>query len=73
MSHPYTEDALEVSTMELLEFLGWEDAAKRLEEGLEKTIGEGVVTQDLARLMPDTEPVGTSEFAQAVVRVIEGR
>ena len=23
--------------------------------------------------MPDTEPVGTSEFAQAVVRAIEGR
>jgi isocitrate dehydrogenase len=57
----------------MLDFLGWGDAAKCLEEGLEKTIAEGVVTQDLARLMPDMEPVGTAEFVQAVVRAIEGR
>ncbi len=65
--------SLVLSARMMLAFLGWDDAAKRLQEGLEKTIGEGVVTQDLARLMPDTEPVGTSEFAQAVVRQIEGR
>ncbi len=65
--------SLVLSARMMLEFLGWEDAAKRLYEGLEKTISSGVVTQDLARLMPGTEPVGTAEFAQAVVRAIEGR
>ena len=65
--------SLVLSGRMMLDFLGWGAAAKCLEEGLEKTIAEGVVTQDLARLMPDTEPVGTAEFAQAVVRAIEGR
>ncbi len=65
--------SLVLSARMMLTFLGWDDAAKRLEEGVEATIGAGTVTQDLARLMPDTKPVGTAEFAQAVVRAIEGR
>ncbi|MHC5055604.1 MAG: isocitrate dehydrogenase (NADP(+)) [Planctomycetota bacterium] len=65
--------SLVLSARMMLEFLGWKDAARRVDEGVEKTISSGVVTQDLARLIPGAEAVSTSEFAQAVVRAIEGR
>jgi len=63
--------SLILSAHMMLEWLGWRDAAKRLYEAVEGTIEGGTVTQDLARLMDGVEPVGTSAFAQAVVKAIE--
>jgi isocitrate dehydrogenase len=63
--------SLMLSAHMMLEWLGWADAAKRLDEAIEGTIAGGTVTQDLARLMDGVEPVGTSAFAQAVVKAIE--
>jgi isocitrate dehydrogenase len=65
--------SLVLSARMMLEFLGWNDAARLVDEGVEKAISSGVVTQDLARLIPGAEAVSTSEFARAVVRAIEGR
>jgi isocitrate dehydrogenase len=63
--------SLVLSARMMLEFLGWDDAARRVDEGVEATISSGVVTQDLARLIPGAEAVPTSEFARAVVAAIE--
>jgi len=63
--------SLMLSAHMMLEWLGWADAAKRLDEAIEGTIAGGTVTQDLARLMDGVEPVGTAAFAQAVVKAIE--
>jgi len=64
--------SLVLSARMMLEFLGWDDAARRVDEGVEEAISSGVVTQDLARLIPGAEAVSTSEFARAVVSAIEG-
>jgi len=63
--------SLVLSARMMLEFLGWDDAARRVDEGVEKTISSGVVTQDLARLIPGAEAVSTSTFAEAVVKSIQ--
>jgi len=64
--------SLILSARMMLDFLGWTDAAERIDAGIEGAISRGTVTQDLARLM-GTKASGTTDFAQAVVRVIEGR
>ncbi len=51
----------------LLEHLGWGEAAALIGRGLEKVIGEGLVTYDLARQMPGAREVKTSEFAGALL------
>jgi isocitrate dehydrogenase len=64
--------SLVLSARMMCEFLGWQDAARRIDEGVEKTISSGIVTMDLARLIPGMDAVSTSEFAKAVVAAIEG-
>jgi isocitrate dehydrogenase len=50
----------------MLEHLGWSEAARRIENGLEKTFASKTVTYDLARLMQGAEEVSCSQFARAV-------
>jgi len=50
----------------MLEHLGWSEAARRIESGLEKTFASKKVTYDLARMMQGAEEVSCSQFAQAV-------
>ncbi len=51
----------------MLEHLGWREAARLVEQALERTILERIVTYDLARLMEKAREVRCSEFARAVV------
>ncbi len=50
----------------LLEYIGWTEAAKRIETGLEKTFASKYVTYDLARLMEGATEVSCSGFADIV-------
>lgn len=50
----------------LLEHLGWSEAARRIERGLERTLASKRVTYDLARLMEGAEEVSCSRFAALV-------
>lgn len=50
--------------------MGWNDAAKLIEAGLSATIQTGVVTYDLARLLPGSQEVSCSGFGKAIVRWI---
>jgi isocitrate dehydrogenase len=53
----------------MLEFMGWQEAADLITQGLSAAIANGEVTYDLARLMePPVEPVSCSGFAEAVVK-----
>ncbi len=54
----------------MLGYLGWSEAEKIIWSSLEKTIGQGMVTYDLARLMPSAQEVKCSEFASALIRNI---
>lgn len=59
--------SLILSAIMMLEHMGWNEAAERVRQGLERTIGEKNVTYDLARQMEGAREVKTSEFAQAMV------
>src|SRR5450432_100441 len=51
----------------MLEFLGWGEAAKLIEDGIARTIQQKKVTYDLERLMPGATKVGTAAFASAII------
>ena len=50
----------------MLDFMGWSEAAERIERGLERAFASRKVTYDLARLMEDAEEVSCSRFAEIV-------
>ena len=51
----------------MFRYLGWEEAADLVISGMERTISEGIVTYDLARLRTGATEVSTSAFASAVI------
>jgi isocitrate dehydrogenase len=51
--------------------MGWTEAAKRIEAGLEKTIAAKKVTYDLARLMDGAEEVACSQFGNLICENME--
>jgi isocitrate dehydrogenase len=50
----------------MLDYMGWGEAAKRIETGVEQAITSKKVTYDLARLMKGAEEVSTSRFADLI-------
>jgi isocitrate dehydrogenase len=57
-----------LSGVMMLEFLGWQEAADLITQGLSAAIADQQVTYDLARLMePPVEPVSCSGFAEAII------
>ncbi len=51
----------------LLEYLGWGESAQLIHESLPRTVTAGIVTYDLARLLPGSREVSCSGFAQALI------
>jgi isocitrate dehydrogenase len=51
----------------MFEYLGWDEAAKIIYQGVEKTIQDKTVTYDFHRLMEGATKLKTSEFADAVI------
>jgi isocitrate dehydrogenase len=56
-----------LSGVMMLEFIGWKEAAKMIEESLEKTILQKFVTYDFERQTAGATKVGTSEFATRII------
>ena len=56
-----------LSGVMMLEFLGWKDAAKLIEQAMEKTILQKFVTYDFERQTAGATKVGTSEFATRII------
>jgi isocitrate dehydrogenase len=52
----------------MLDYLGWTEAARLVEEGVARTIAERCVTYDFARTMEDATQVSTSAFGERVAR-----
>ncbi|MFP9061662.1 isocitrate dehydrogenase (NADP(+)) [Natrialbaceae archaeon A-chndr2] len=63
--------AMILSGREMLDYLGWNDAADLVRDAVEETISSGTVTYDLHRQIEGGTKVATSEFAEAVVENIE--
>jgi isocitrate dehydrogenase len=55
----------------MFDYLGWTEAAERIDHAVGKTIREGIVTYDLAREIKGAKEVPTSKFGEAVAERIE--
>lgn len=60
--------SLILSGVFMLEYLGWDKAAKVIQDAMEKTILDKKVTYDLARQMDNVTPIKTSEFGKEIAR-----
>lgn len=56
-----------LSGVMLLEHLGWNEAARLIYDALEKSFAEGCATADLASVMPNGKPMGTTEFTEYLI------
>jgi isocitrate dehydrogenase len=56
-----------LSAVMMLEFMGWTEAAKLIEDGIERAISQKKVTYDFARMMEGATKLGTSQFGDAVI------
>ncbi|MCF8226169.1 MAG: NADP-dependent isocitrate dehydrogenase [Bacteroidales bacterium] len=59
--------SLILSGVMMLQYLGWDEAAKLIIDGLQKTIQQKRVTYDFARLMEDATELKCSEFGTAII------
>src|SRR5699024_1472186 len=57
-----------LSSVLLLEHIGWQEAADKITQSVEATIASKVVTYDFARLMEGATEVKSSEFADELVK-----
>ncbi len=58
-----------LSGVMMLEYMGWQEAADLIKQGIGDAIVNQQVTYDLARLMePPVEPLKCSEFAEAIIK-----
>jgi isocitrate dehydrogenase len=51
----------------MFEYMGWDEVANKIYNGLEKTIQSKTVTYDFYRLMENAKLLKTSEFADAII------
>lgn len=65
--------SLILSGVEMLRFLGWEEAGAAVIQALTETIGGGLVTYDLARQMDESRVVTCSGFGEAIRRALRGQ
>jgi isocitrate dehydrogenase len=56
-----------LSGVMMFDFMGWSEAARLIEDSLERTIGEKKVTYDFERMLQGATKVKTSEFASHII------
>lgn len=61
-----------LSGVMMLEYIGWDEAARLVVKALEKSFEAGYATQDLARLMENGKSMGTAAFTGHIVELIGG-
>ena len=64
--------SLLLSSVMMLQYLGWDEAAQLMLNAMEKTIQSGHVTFDFHHLLPGSTQVKTSEFGRAIVDAMQG-
>jgi isocitrate dehydrogenase len=57
-----------LSGVMMFEYLGWTEVAERITRGMENAVRSRRVTYDLARQMPGSTEVSTSEFGNQVIK-----
>lgn len=62
--------SLLLSSVMMLEYLGWNEAAQRITDAMETCFSTGRATADLARFMPDGQPLTTTSFGDELISII---
>jgi isocitrate dehydrogenase len=62
-----------LSGVMMLDYMGWKEAARMIENSLEATIQQKLVTYDFERQMPGATKVKTSEFAGHIIANMAGK
>jgi isocitrate dehydrogenase len=57
----------------MLDHMGWSEAARIIEDSMERTIQQKKVTYDFARLMEGAIKLKTSEFATSMIENMKVR
>jgi len=57
----------------MFRYMGWNEAADAIMASLEKTIADKTVTYDLARMIPGSKELKTSEFGDAMIANMESK
>ena len=60
-----------LSSVMMLEYMGWSDAANLITSAMEQAFSAGEATHDLARFMPNGKSLGTKEFGDRIISIIE--
>ncbi len=63
--------SLLLSSVMMLEYMGWQEAAEKIIEAMERSFGCGHATGDLARFMPGGKTLSTQEFGNELLQNIE--
>lgn len=56
-----------LSAVMMLDYMGWHEAGRMIEDALERLFQKGVATADLVRFMPDGTTVGTKLFGEKII------
>lgn len=56
-----------LSAVMMLDYMGWHEAGRMIEDALERLFQKRVATADLARFMPDGTTVGTKLFGEKII------
>lgn len=59
-----------LSSVMLLEYLGWQEVADRITYAMEKVLSSNRATVDLARFMPDGITLSTTEFGESLIEAL---
>lgn len=59
-----------LSAVMLLDYIGWGEAGRMVENAIEESFSAGYATIDLARVMPEGKPLGTKEFANHLITLL---
>jgi isocitrate dehydrogenase len=62
--------SLLLSSVMMLEYIGWNDAANLITTAMEQAFVSGKATNDLARFMPNGNPLGTTQFGDTLINII---
>ncbi len=55
------------SAVMMLDYMSWVEAVEMINKAIEKTVLQKKVTYDIARQLKDVKPIGTSDFAEAII------
>jgi isocitrate dehydrogenase len=63
--------SLILSSVMMLEYIGWTEAAALITKAMENTFMKKEATPDLARFMPEGKALGTKQFGEQIVELIK--